>query len=168
MVLAISTLGVDFVRTDHVQTTNGQRVVVRAPEARRNRVLDPRSSILPMTTSTMVDYCYAWAGIFDRRIADLLTFPDGLFTAEDRSWAWRLHLQAASYAVVGHPGILYRRGVSDLSDPDLRPPPAGLPAAPSTASSIWSGVITKPSVGGPRRRGCSWRCWPTTSVASSR
>jgi hypothetical protein len=111
MVSAISALDVDFVRTDHVQTTNGQRVVVRAPESRRHRVLDPRSSILPMTTSTMVDYCYAWAGIFDRRIAPLLTFPDGLFTAEDRSWAWRLHLQAASYAVVGGPGILYRRGV---------------------------------------------------------
>jgi len=111
MVSAISALGVDFVRTDHVQTTHGQRVVVRAPEARRHRVLDPRSSILPMTSSTMVDYCYAWAGIFDRRISSLLTFPDGLFTAEDRSWAWRLHLQAASYAVVGHPGILYRRGV---------------------------------------------------------
>ena len=112
MVSAISTLEVDFVRTDHVQTTHGQRVVVRAPESRRRRVLDPRSSILPMTTSTMVDYCYAWAGIFDRRIAPLLTFPDGLFTAEDRSWAWRLHLQAASYAVVGQPGILYRRGVA--------------------------------------------------------
>ena len=111
MVSAISTLGVDFVRTDHVKTTNGQRIVVRAPESRRNRVLDPRSSILPMTSSTMVDYCYAWAGIFDRRIASLLTFPEGLFTAEDRSWAWRLHLQAASYAVVGEPGILYRRGI---------------------------------------------------------
>ena len=50
MVSAISTLEVDFVRTDHVQTTDGQRVVVRAPEARRHRVLDPRESILPMTT----------------------------------------------------------------------------------------------------------------------
>lgn len=111
MVTAIGDLGVDFVRTDHVQSTHGQRVVFRAPEARRGRVLDPRDSILPMTTSTMVDYCYAWAGIFDRRIAPLLTFHDGLFTAEDRSWAWRLHLRASSYAVVGPPGILYRRGV---------------------------------------------------------
>jgi len=112
MVSAISTLGVDFVRTDHVKSTNGERVVVRAPEARRNRPLDPRTSILPMTTSTMVDYCYAWAGIFDRRLGDLLRFPDGLFTAEDRSWAWRLHLEASSYAVAGPPGILYRRGVT--------------------------------------------------------
>lgn len=111
MVTAISTLGVDFVRTDHVQSTNGQRVIVRAPESRRNRPLDPRTSILPTTTSTMVDYCYAWAGVFDRQLGDLLRFPDGLFTAEDRSWAWRLHLQARSYAVVGSPGVLYRRGV---------------------------------------------------------
>jgi glycosyltransferase involved in cell wall biosynthesis len=111
MVEVISRLDVDFVRTDHVQTTGGRRSVVRAPEARRDRVLDPRESILPMTTSTMVDYCYAWAGIFDRRIAHLLRFPDGLFTAEDRAWCWRLHLQADTYAVAGPPGILYRRGV---------------------------------------------------------
>ena len=111
MVEVISRLDVDFVRTDHVQTTQGRRTVALAPEARRDRVLDPRSSILPTSTSTMVDYCYAWAGLFDRRIAHLLRFPDGLFTAEDRAWCWRLHLQASSYAVAGPPGILYRRGV---------------------------------------------------------
>ena len=112
MIEVITALGVDFVRTDHVQVVGGRRTVHRAPEARRNRVLDPRGSILPVTTSTMVDYCYAWAGIFDRRLGDLLRFPDGLFTAEDRAWCWRLHLQADSYAVTGPPGILYRRGVS--------------------------------------------------------
>lgn len=110
-VRAIDALGVDFLRTDHVQTTNGRRTPVRAPEARRDRALDPRDSILPATCSTMVDYCYAWTGIFDRRIAPLLRFPEGLFTAEDRAWCWRLHLEARSYAVVGSPGILYRRGV---------------------------------------------------------
>lgn len=112
MVEVISALDVDFVRTDHVQVVNGRRTVHRAPEARRHRRLDPRASILPTTTSTMVDYCYAWAGIFDRRIAHLLRFPDGLFTAEDRAWCWRLHLRARSYAVAGPPGILYRRGIS--------------------------------------------------------
>lgn len=105
-------LGVDFVRTDHVQSTAGRRVQVWAPEARRNRVLDPRDSILPASVTTMVDYCYAWAGVFNRRIAHLLPFPDGLFTAEDRSWSWRLHLEAASYAVVASPGLIYRRGLS--------------------------------------------------------
>ena len=113
MVEVISELAVDFVRTDHVQVAGGRRVVHRAPQARRDRVLDPRSSILPASTSTMVDYCYAWAGIFDRRIAPLLRFPEGLFTAEDRSWCWRLHLQARSFAVTGPPGILYRRGVTN-------------------------------------------------------
>jgi glycosyltransferase involved in cell wall biosynthesis len=111
-VAAIAALGVDFLRTDHVQTTAGRRTVVRAPEARRHRVLAPRDSILPDHTSTMVDYCYAWAGIFDSRIAPLLRFPDGLHTAEDRAWCWRLHLEAATYAVAGPPGILYRRGIS--------------------------------------------------------
>lgn len=111
MLTAIQQLEVDFVRTDHVQCTDGRRTVVRAPESRRGRRLDPRTAILPAYNSTMVDYCYAWAGIFDRRIAHLLSFRDGLFTAEDRSWAWRLHLQAKSYAVIGQPGILYRRGI---------------------------------------------------------
>jgi glycosyltransferase involved in cell wall biosynthesis len=112
LVEVISRLDVDFVRTDHVQTTDGRRSLTRAPESRRDRVLDPRESILPMSTSTMVDYCYAWAGVFDRRIAHLLRFPDGLFTAEDRPWCWRLHLQASTYAVTGSPGILYRRGTA--------------------------------------------------------
>ena len=44
MVAVISRLDVDFVRTDHVQTTDGRRSVIRAPEARRDRVLDPRGS----------------------------------------------------------------------------------------------------------------------------
>ncbi|WP_417220084.1 glycosyltransferase family 2 protein [Arthrobacter sp.] len=107
-------LDVDFVRVDHVRTTNGRRTIHRAPQARRNTVLDPRDSILPHTETTMIDYPYAWAGLFHRRLADagLLHFPDGLFTAEDRPWIWKLHLQASSYAVLSSLGILYRRGVA--------------------------------------------------------
>ncbi|WP_035781690.1 glycosyltransferase family 2 protein [Arthrobacter sp. H14] len=109
----IQRLGCDFLRVDHVRCTGNTRSTHRAPQARRSVVLDPRESILPETTATMVDYCYAWAGVFDRRLADagLLEFPDGLHTAEDRPWAWRLHLEAESYAVVDAPGILYRRGL---------------------------------------------------------
>lgn len=107
-------LDVDFIRVDHVRSTGGRRAIHRAPQARRATVLDPRGSILPDTETTMVDYPYAWAGVFHRRLADagMLHFPDGLFTAEDRPWIWRLHLQASSYAVVNSPGILYRRGVA--------------------------------------------------------
>ncbi|RKW70359.1 glycosyltransferase family 2 protein [Galactobacter caseinivorans] len=107
-------LDVDFVRTDHVQVKGGHRVLVRAPQARRSVVLDPRESILPEHTSTMVDYPFAWAGLFQRRLVDrgLLEFPPGLFTAEDRPWIWRLFLQATSYAMIEAPGIMYRRGVS--------------------------------------------------------
>ena len=63
-------------------------------------------SILPATESTMVDYPYAWAGMFHRRVAErgLLRFPDGLHTAEDRAWIWRLHLHCDSYAVTNAPG----------------------------------------------------------------
>ena len=107
-------LGCDFLRTDHVRVTGSARKIVRAPFAWRGVVASPRAAILPVDDTTMVDYPYAWAGIFHRRILDqgLAAFPDGLFTAEDRPWIWRLHLQAASFAVVDAPAMLYRRGVA--------------------------------------------------------
>lgn len=107
------TLAVDFVRVDHVQVTGVQREVRRAPEGRRDTALDPRTSILPIGDTTMVDYPYAWAGIYHRRLLDrgLLHFPDGLRTAEDRPWIWALHRRAESYAVTGLRGVFYRRGL---------------------------------------------------------
>lgn len=110
----IRRLDVDFVRTDHVTVHGAKRTLVRAPQARRSVALDPRESILPQTQSTMIDYPYAWAGLFNRRIIDrgLLEFPDGLFTAEDRPWIWRLFLRADSYAMIEAPGMMYRRGVA--------------------------------------------------------
>lgn len=107
-------LDCDFLRTDHVRVTGAERKIVRAPFAWRGTVASPRDAILPADDTTMVDYPYAWAGIFHRRILDrgLAAFPDGLFTAEDRPWIWRLHLQAESFAVVDAPALLYRRGVA--------------------------------------------------------
>ncbi|WP_102193589.1 glycosyltransferase family 2 protein [Microbacterium aurantiacum] len=107
-------LDCDFVRTDHVRVTGTERVLVRAPFAWREVVASPREAILPADDTTMVDYPYAWAGVFHRRLIDrgLAAFPDGLFTAEDRPWIWRLHLQAETFAVVDAPALLYRRGVS--------------------------------------------------------
>ncbi|MGM7670604.1 glycosyltransferase family 2 protein [Microbacterium sp. A93] len=107
-------LDCDFLRTDHVRVTGAERKIVRAPFAWRGTVASPRDAILPADDTTMVDYPYAWAGIFHRRIIDrgLAAFPEGLFTAEDRPWIWRLHLQAESFAVVDAPALLYRRGVS--------------------------------------------------------
>jgi glycosyltransferase involved in cell wall biosynthesis len=110
----IENLGCDFVRTDHVQCTARARSVHRVPHGRRGVVLDPREAILPADRSTSVDYAYAWAGIYHRRLADrgLLHFTDGLRTAEDRPWIWRLHREAESFAVAGLLGVFYRRGVS--------------------------------------------------------
>ncbi|MFJ2369415.1 glycosyltransferase family 2 protein [Microbacterium sp. NPDC087665] len=107
-------LDADYLRTDHVTVTAGERSLVRAPHPWREVVASPRDAILPATETTMVDYPFAWAGIFHRRIIDrgLAEFPAGLFTAEDRPWIWRLHLQAASFAVVDAPALLYRRGVT--------------------------------------------------------
>lgn len=106
-------LGCDFLRTDHVTVTGAERSLVRAPHPWRGIVTSPREAILPVDEPTMVDYPFAWAGIFHRRILDrgLAAFSPGLFTAEDRPWIWRLHLEAESFAVVDAPALLYRRGV---------------------------------------------------------
>lgn len=42
----------------------------------------------------------------------LLHFTDGLRTAEDRPWIWKLHREAESFAAVGLLGVFYRRGVA--------------------------------------------------------
>lgn len=110
----IEELNCDFVRTDHVQCTARARTLSRVPHGRRGVVLNPRDAILPADRTTSVDYAYAWAGIYHRRLLDkgLLHFPHGLRTAEDRPWIWRLHREAESFAVVGLLGVFYRRGVS--------------------------------------------------------
>lgn len=113
LVDAIHRLGCDFVRVDHVQATGRDRVPHLAPEARRDVVLEPRSGILPATRRTMVDYPYAWAGIYRRDLGSLLRFPSGLHTAEDRPWIWRLHREASSYAVTSLAGVFYRRQVAN-------------------------------------------------------
>ncbi|WP_329118229.1 glycosyltransferase family 2 protein [Streptomyces sp. NBC_01465] len=110
----IEQLGCDFLRTDHVQCTDRARTVNRVPVGRRGVVLSPREAILPANRSTSVDYAYAWAGIYHRRLVDagLLHFTDGLRTAEDRPWIWRLHREAESFAAVSLLGVFYRRGVA--------------------------------------------------------
>ncbi|MET8585357.1 glycosyltransferase family 2 protein [Streptomyces collinus] len=114
LVAAMDELGCDFLRTDHVQCTARARSVHRVPVGRRDTVLDPRAAILPADRSTSVDYAYAWAGIYHRRLVDrgLLHFTDGLRTAEDRPWIWKLHREAESFAAVSLLGVFYRRGVA--------------------------------------------------------
>ena len=114
LVAAVEELGCDFVRTDHVQATARARSVHRVPDGRRGQVLSPRDAILPADRSTSVDYAYAWAGVYHRRLLDrgLLHFTDGLRTAEDRPWIWKLHREAESFAVVSLLGVFYRRGVA--------------------------------------------------------
>ncbi|HEY5833508.1 glycosyltransferase family 2 protein [Streptomyces sp.] len=115
LVAAIEEVDTDFVRVDHVQCTGKVRNVIRVPHGRRGVPLKAREAILPAERSTSVDYPYAWAGIYHRRLVDagLLHFPDGLRTAEDRPWIWRLHREASTFAVAsGLMGIFYRRGVA--------------------------------------------------------
>lgn len=111
---ALTRLDVDFVRCDHTTVTGSVRSLKRAPMSVRGLPLRPRAGILPAHDSTMIDYPYAWAGGFHRRLLDegLLSFPAGFQTAEDRSWIWNLHLHARSFAVIDAPGICYRRGTA--------------------------------------------------------
>ncbi|MGW6687635.1 glycosyltransferase family 2 protein [Streptomyces sp. NPDC054961] len=111
---AIQALNCDFVRTDHVRCTGRTRSVQRVPYGPESVAADPRTGILPASRATSVDYPYAWAGMYHRRLLDrgLLHFTDGLRTAEDRPWIWRLHREARSFAAVGLPGTFYRRGIS--------------------------------------------------------
>lgn len=111
---AIEALSCDFVRTGHVRCTGRERSVQRVPYGPESLVADPRTGILPASRATSVDYPFAWAGMYHRRLLDrgLLHFTDGLRTAEDRPWIWRLHREARSFAAVGLPGVFYRRGVS--------------------------------------------------------
>ncbi|MEU5519234.1 glycosyltransferase family 2 protein [Streptomyces sp. NPDC047860] len=114
LVAAAEGLGCDFVRTDHVQVTDRARSVRRVPVGLRDEVLDPRESILPADRTTSVDYVSVWAGVYHRRLLErgLLHFTEGLHTAEDRPWTWKLHREAESFAVVGLLGVFYRRGVA--------------------------------------------------------
>jgi glycosyltransferase involved in cell wall biosynthesis len=114
LLATIEKLGCDFVRTDHVSCTARARTIARVPHGRRGVVMNPREAILPASRTTSVDYAYAWAGIYHRRLLDdgLLHFTHGLRTAEDRPWIWRLHREAKSFAAVGLMGVYYRRGVA--------------------------------------------------------
>ena len=109
----IEHLGCEMVRTDHVQVRGRERSVHRINHGPRRVVGRPRDAILPVERVTSVDAPHAWAGIYARRLADdgLLYFSEDLRTCEDRPWNWRLHLEVASFAVVGLLGVYYRRGV---------------------------------------------------------
>ena len=111
---ALAAAGCPMARHDLVRVEGTKRQVVRAPQAVRNQVLDPRASIMPADRQTMVDHPFPPAGMFDRALHEdgLLSFSDGLQTATDRPWVWRLHLAVPSYTVVNESGYCYRRGVA--------------------------------------------------------
>lgn len=114
LVKAMDDLQVDFLRTDHIKSTGTERTVVRAPHGRRNAVLDPRECILPADRPSLIDYPNVPFGAYHRRTVDmgLLRQPEQLRTAEDRLWAWGMHLGTSSIGVVGLMGMHYRRDVT--------------------------------------------------------
>ena len=114
LLATIERLGCDMVRTDHVKVNGRKRAVHRITHGPRGVVMSPRDAILPVHRLTSVDAPNAWAGVYHRRLADdgTLRFDEGLRTAEDRLWIWRLHLRVPTFAVVGLAGVFYRRGVA--------------------------------------------------------
>lgn len=114
LVTVIERLGCDLVRTDHVRVEGRQRTVHRIAFGPRGQVRPLLEGILPTHRVTAVDAPNVWAGIYHRRLLDagLLQFSEHLRTCEDRAWIWRLHLKAASFAVVGLTGVRYRRDVA--------------------------------------------------------
>ena len=121
-------------------------------------MLDPRSGILPASSDTMVDYPYAWAGIYRRDLGPLLNFPGGLHTAEDRPWIWRLHREAASYAVVSLAGLFYRRQV-----PTRSPRPATRQLHFLDAFALVLAQVSDEPRCRSRRSVSIWPCWPISS-----
>jgi glycosyltransferase involved in cell wall biosynthesis len=110
----IGRLRCDFVRTDHVQVRDRQRVLHRTCHMPRGVVCPAHSGIGRPGFRSSVDAPYAWAGIYHRRLLDegLLDFHEDLRTCEDRPWIWGLHLHAGTFAVVGLHGVRHRRDVS--------------------------------------------------------
>ncbi|MFF8277071.1 glycosyltransferase family 2 protein [Streptomyces lateritius] len=114
MVDSIETLGCDFARTDHVQSTGRSRSIRYAPAKKRDAVMDPRDGIAPASMVTMVDYPFVPFGIYSGRLFEngASRFETRLRTAEDRLWIWRLHLKATTFAALSLHGVFYRRGVT--------------------------------------------------------
>ena len=113
LLAAIKRLGVDFVRTDHIQVFGRRREVHRIPFGPRGVPADPRSGILPTKGRTSVDVPNIWCGIYDRAaLGDAVRFDEDLITCNDRPQIWRVYLAASRFAVIGLTGHFYRRDVA--------------------------------------------------------
>lgn len=100
----------DLVRCDHTVVRGLDRKITHAPEERRGVCLDPRECILPVDAPSMVDYPYAWAGVYRRAfyMNSGMAFS-ALQTAEDRLFAWRILLESRRLLVSNEHGYMYRR-----------------------------------------------------------
>ncbi|WP_186812649.1 glycosyltransferase [Cellulomonas composti] len=110
-------LGADMVRTDHVRVVGHRRIPETAPAPVREAVFDATDGIGDPGGQTLVDYPFPWAGMFAASLGQrgLLQFDEGLRTAADRPWFWRLHLAGTTCAVVDSPGYFYRRNAGSGS-----------------------------------------------------
>lgn len=113
MVETLRRTGAEFAKSDFTEVRNFKRDRIYLPCFPRDTCVAPTDHILPAQSSSMIDFPHVWAGVYTRALLDrgLLEFDPELLTAEDRPWAWRLHMHAASMAVTSGPGVCYRRNV---------------------------------------------------------
>ena len=105
---------VDVMRVDHTKVTGNRREVVRNPIGVRGVPLLARDHLLPVHRPTIVDFPTAWGG-FSRRaflVEHALGFDEGLLTAEDRDWWWRVLLADGRMSFEDLNGYRYRRGLT--------------------------------------------------------
>ncbi len=105
----------DFVKCDHVRVKGPVQTVVRAPEPRHDRVLDPRSSITRPRGMSMVDYPYSCFGLYRQAFLRQygIRFAERAESAEDRTFTWGLHCEGHRYMVLSGSEYYYSRDQED-------------------------------------------------------
>ena len=113
----ITALGTDFVRSDFVEVKKKARLPLSHPNAIRWAPVPSAAGVDKLDTPSAVDFPYAPAGIIDTASVSpsVYMFDQGMRTAEDRAWIWRMHLMTDSYAIVPGFGYFYRRNHSPAS-----------------------------------------------------
>ena len=112
---AMQRLGVDFIRVPMIEEKNGTRTVRNLPTGRIGTVENPRDFIMPPNNSTIIDNPWVAAGMYHRRLHDVLDvmrFDESLSTAEDRLWLWGVMLAASTCAFIEGPTTMWRRGLA--------------------------------------------------------
>ncbi|MCF3640368.1 glycosyltransferase [Rhizobium sp. TRM95111] len=101
-----------FVRSGHIEFNGPLRKLGKPPESVCNIPISALiSGFVPVDKTAMVDYPFAWAGVFDAKFLRdrKIGYADHLHTAEDRLTVIRMHAEADFYVCSSVNNIYYRR-----------------------------------------------------------